>query len=186
LSVSASGYADKKQLLSTNKERFTDVVLDREYEVEVSLKVSGKPLRGNAIVTFVNDEGKSRAVSLPETNMIKLSEGSYEVKAYVFGNSSVKIKASSKTECVDVPKGGILGFFGSTEEKCFEIKTPETKIDSALIGGGTTKTYILESNLENRKVEVGVEAMPTPRSLDDLAKNFETFETRRLNLIYDN
>lgn len=184
LSVSAGGYADKKQLFSTNNERYADIVLEREHDVEIDLKVAGKELRGNAIVTFVAEDGRSRAVSLPESNKIKLSEGSYEVKAYVFGNSSVTIPASTKLECVDVPKGGLLGFFGSTEEKCFEIKTQETKIDYALIGGGVTSEYLLESNLRKGKIEVRVEELPRPDSLDDLANNFELFETRRIYFNY--
>jgi hypothetical protein len=185
LMVSAGGYADKKQLFSTNKESFADVILDREYETEVSLEISGKPYNGTAIIIFTNDDGKTRAATLPGENKVKLSEGNYEVKAYVFGNSSVTIPASSKMQCVDQPKAGILGMFGATEEKCFTITSPETKMDYALIAGGQTNSYILETQLKGKKLKILTDAMPKPTSIEQLQKNFETFETGRIDLVFN-
>ncbi len=185
LIASAGGYAEKKQLMSTNKEVNADVLLEREYEVQVEMEISGRALRGSAIVTFTREDGKTRAVSLPGEDKVKLSEGSYEVKAYAFGNSSVVIPASTKLECVDVPKSGLLGLFGGTEEKCFDITTPESKIDSALIGGGSLNTYILESQLQRKKLTIKTQELPMPNSIEQLQKNFESFETRRLELAFN-
>lgn len=185
LSASSSGYASKKQIFSTNKETLAEIFLEKEYELNVSVRVSGSSLRGSAIIIFTKSDGTSRAVTLPGEGKIKLSEDSYDVKAYIFGNSSVSIPASTKLQCVQQPKEGILGFFGSTEEKCFDISTPETKIDYALIGGGSATTYVLESQLKNGNLIIETQEFPHPSSIEQLQQNFELFETRRLNLIFN-
>ena len=178
LHVRANGFADKRQLMSTNIETFTEVILDRESEVKVDLEVGGTPLRGTAVASFVKDNGDSVTAALPGFDEIKLSEGTYEVKVYVYGNSSVVIPATTKTQCTDVPKGGLLGFFGGTKEKCFDISVPETKIEHALIGGGKADTYLLDSELRKGRLTLKVDRLPTPNSIDMLSQNFEVFETK--------
>ncbi|MFH1425337.1 MAG: hypothetical protein ABIG28_01235 [archaeon] len=182
LDLKAEGYADKRQLFSSNSESYADVILEREHEVEVELQVLGKELDGSAIVSFVKEDGRARTISMPEQNSVELSEGSYEVKVYIYGASDVVIPATTKRECVETPKGGIAGWFGGTEEKCFDINLPEMKIEYTLIGGGKTETYLLESELERRKVVLRVDELPKPRSLEELAKNFEVFETKEVDL----
>jgi hypothetical protein len=182
LNLMAEGYADERILFSSNRERFADVVMEREHIVKVTLEVAGEELEGTAIVSFVKENGDSRTVAMPHQKMVELSEGSYEVKIYVYGNSSVVIPSSTKTECVDVPKSGLLGFFGSTKEKCFDITTPETKIGNALIGGGVVNTYLLESELEKGDLVLSVDSLPKPRTIEELANNFELFETRGVEI----
>jgi len=185
LHVRAEGYADKKQQMSTNRERFADIILEREHEVEVELKVGGNDLKGTAIVSFVREDGVTKTLTLPEFSEAELSEGSYEVKVYVYGNSSITIPRSTKTECVEVPRGGLLGLVGGTDENCFDITLPETKIEHALIGGGSLNTYILESELEKGHVTLGVDALPKPDSIEDLAQNFELFEKKKVWMEFD-
>ncbi len=182
VSVRAEGYTDKKELFSTNKDKFIDVILDREYELNVSALMDGSKLDKTTIVSFMRTDGVSYTLAFPQQKTITLSEGNYEVSAHVYGNSSITIPASSKTECVDVPKEGLLGLFGSTKEKCFDINMPETKIETALIGGGKTSTYILESDLRKKELIIRVQSLPPPRSIDQLANNFELFEGRRIDL----
>src|SRR5690606_28796987 len=117
---------------------------------------------GTTVVSFTRDDGKVASAALPEFNSVKLSEGNYEVKLYAYGNSSVTIPASTKYECVEVPQEGLLGFFGGTKEKCFDITLPETKMDYALIGGGTANYYILESELTKGKLTLRSQPLPTP------------------------
>lgn len=181
LNIRADGFAEKRQGMSTNSERKADVILDREREVNVSLTVGSSPLRGNAIISFLRDDGFAASAVLPGLEKIKLSEGSYDVKVYAYGNASVTIPASTKTECVDAPRSGVLGFLGGTKEKCFTISLPETKIENALIGGGNVRTYMLDSELEKGGLKLRVDPMPIPKSVDDLQKNFEAFETKRVD-----
>jgi len=179
LSVRADGFADKKQLFSSNAEITADILMEREYELDIDMKNLAK---GNAIVSFIRDDGKTSSVALPDVNKIKLSEGQYEVKVYVYGNSTITIPASTKSECMDVPREGLLGFVGMTEEKCFDINIPATKIDYALIGGGVQNYYILESELKKGKVTVSVDKFAAPTSLEKLSENFELAETKGVGL----
>jgi hypothetical protein len=184
LRLNTEGFAEEKMLYSSNRESVVDVVLEREYDIEVEVEMDGGKFVGTAIVSFVSGDGITRSVALPQQDKIVLTEGSYEVKVYIYGESSVIIPPSSKTECVDVPNVGILGLFGGDKEECFEINTPETKIEFALVGGGKLSSYLLESELEEGKLTIRASSLPRPNSIDDLANNFEIFETRRLSLSF--
>jgi hypothetical protein len=185
LHLRTDGYVDEKYQFSTNSNSVANVILEREYELEVELKIDGKDLDGTAIVTFDRDDGKGSTLALPTDDKIKLSEGNYDVSVHVYGDSAIVIPATSKTECVEVPRGGLLGFFGSTNEECFDINLPETKIDYALIAGGKLTTYLLEDELDNGKVILSVSSFPKPTSIDGLQQNFEFLEVNKINLEFE-
>lgn len=185
LNIRTEGYAQKKQLFSTNDEFVADVILEREHELNISLFIAGRGLDGTAVVSFAKEDGATVSTALPDFGQIKLSEGAYEIQVYVYGNSSIVLPASTRSECVEVPKPGLLGFFGSTKEECFDINIPETKIDYALIGGGSLNTYLLESELEKGHIRLNVERLPTPRSVEDMANNFELFKDKRVGVEFD-
>ena len=170
----AENYSEPKQLFSSNNEFSTDIFLDKEYPVKLSVEVGGNELRGNAIVIFSGK--KVVSASLPDAGDVKLSEGLYNVTVYVYGNSSVTIPESTKTQCTEVPKSGIIGFFGGAKETCFDITIPESKIDYALIGGGKADAYLLESNLQKGELLLKVSEFDKPDSLEQLQYNFESFE----------
>lgn len=170
----AEGYAQQKQLMSTNEESESDFILDKEYEMNVNVEVSGSALKGTAVAIF--DGNQVRSIALPATSKMKLAEGLYNLTVYVYGNSSITIPESTKTECVNIAKKGISGLFGATEEKCFEIKLPATKIESALIGGGKASVYILPEQLQSGKLMLKVDSLPTPKSMDELAQNYVLFD----------
>jgi len=174
LYLRAGGYAEKRQLFSTNTEVFADVILDKEYEVELALDVGARPFAGTAIVSFAGE--RSVSTVLPESSKIKISEGFYNVTVFAYSNASITLPASSKTQCTEVPRGGIFGFFGGSREECIDISIPETKIESALVGGGRGEIYILPSDLEKGKITLKVDAFPIPTSLEQLQLNFEAFE----------
>ncbi|MEK6800326.1 MAG: hypothetical protein AABY05_00170 [Nanoarchaeota archaeon] len=180
LVLSADGFSEKREIFSTNSQNFGEVFLEREYELEV--EDDKNRVGQNTIITFTREDGKTSTAVLPENNKIKLSEGDYEVKAYVYGNSSFKIPASSKTQCFEVPKAGLLGFFGSKKEECVDVNIPETKIDFALVGGGSSSSYILESDLEKGTIRINVPRFTQPRSIDELQNNFASLESSKLNL----
>jgi hypothetical protein len=183
LKADAGGYAEKRQLFSTNEESSLDVILDREYDVELELEVGGEPLKGTAIVIFEN--GKTTSTALPDSNRIKLSEGLYNVTVYAYGNSSIEIAGSTKKQCYDVSSGGIFGLFGGTKQECTDISIPSTKIDSALIGGGKSEIYILPSDLQKGKIKLRVDSLPTPNSIEKLQSNYEAFGGMGVELALD-
>ena len=80
--------------------------------------------------------------------------------------------------------GGIAGFFGGTKEQCFDINIPETRIEYALIGGGTTEEYLLESNLEKGKIKLNVPEFKVPSSLEELQYNYGSFEQSGVDVSY--
>jgi len=186
LSVRAEGFVDKKQGYSSNEERFADIVLDREHEVSVELDLEGRKISENAIITFSKENGESVSAILPDVDKVKLSEGQYDIRVYAYTDSNIVIPGSTKTECRELPREGILGIFGSTKQECFDISIPETKIENALIGGGTGKEYFLESELEKGKIILSGGSLGTPRSLADLQNNFAAYGTMNLGVSFEN
>lgn len=177
LRATAGGYADRKIVFSTNSEQSAEMFMDREYDINLSLEVGGKKLdKGTAIVSFIGE--RSVSTSLPDYPSIKISEGLYNVSAYVYGNSSIIIPASTKRECRNLPRAGIGGMFGFTEEKCFDINLPETKIEQALIGGGRSEVYLLPENLAGGKLTIRADSLPMPKSLEELANNYAEFDAQ--------
>ncbi|MEK6893601.1 MAG: hypothetical protein AABX07_05365 [Nanoarchaeota archaeon] len=174
LKLSSSGYADKRIIFSSNKENKAEVIMDEEVNVELELEVSGKPLAGNAIVSFGGE--RSISTSLPENPKIKISEGSYNISVYVYGNSSITIPASTKRQCTQVASSGVSGLLGGTKEQCFDINLPETKIDSAIIGGGSSEIYLIANDLKKGKLILKVDAFSAPDSLEKLQLNYEALE----------
>ncbi|PIN93953.1 hypothetical protein COU54_00980 [Candidatus Pacearchaeota archaeon CG10_big_fil_rev_8_21_14_0_10_31_24] len=180
--VRADGYAEKIQLLSTNEEKTAEVILDNEYDVKINLEVVGGK-SGLAVVSFDGGE-KSASAFLPDADIVKLSEGFYNVSVYVYGNSSVSIPASTSRQCHEVPKGGIFGIFGGSSEECFDLTIPETKIESALVGGGVSQLYIFKSDLEDGELGVRVQGLSEPESLEDLQYNYESFALQGVEVLY--
>ncbi len=183
LLIRSEGFTEKTEVFSTNSERNADIILDRSYNIMLDLKVGGKNLEGTAMISFSDKTGKSVSTLLPDVSDIKLSEGDYEVKVYVYSNSSITIPASKKTQCQEVPRSGILGFFGSTKEECFDINIPETKIDYALTGGGKGEVYLLTEQLERGRLEIEVDTLSAPKSLEELQYNYASFEGMGVNII---
>ncbi|MBS3065567.1 hypothetical protein J4229_00785 [Candidatus Pacearchaeota archaeon] len=177
----ADGYAEKSQIFSTNEESVSDVILDREYDVAIYLKNAGKELSGNAIITFSGQ--KSASALLPDSRNVKLSEGFYNISVYVYANSSLTLPSYTKRQCSEVPKGAIGGLFGLTEQKCFDVVIPETKMESALIGGGKSEIYLLPMDLEKGELKLEVGTLPVPNSIEQLQSNYQLFETLNVGVV---
>ena len=60
---------------------------------------------------------------------------------------------------------------------------PETKIEYALRGGGKGEVYILESQLQDGKIRVSVDALRVPKSLEELQYNYASFEDMGVDVI---
>ena len=185
LVANAEGYAQEKIIFSSNSESVAEIILEREYEVEVNVEIAGSSVGdGTAVVHFVGEDGSVSAV-LPESSTVNLKEGLYDVEVYVYGDSEVKIPSTRKTECFEVTRGGIAGLFGSTKEECVDVEIPAVEIDYALVGGGKTTTYILESELNQRSITLDVSELPTPSSLEQLQYNYEVFNSLGVNLNFE-
>ncbi|NCO11823.1 hypothetical protein GW924_04490 [Candidatus Pacearchaeota archaeon] len=178
----AEGFAEGEVVFSSNEEFVKDIILEREYENEVSVKIDGAEAE-RAIVYFIADDGTDTAV-LPENNKVALKEGSYEIQVYVYGDTGISIPASKRTQCVDVSRSGIQGLFGATRQECFTIDYPETKIETALRGGGKAETYVLASELETGRITLEIQSLPSPDSLEQLQLNYEIFENLGVGVVF--
>lgn len=174
----SEGYRTRRALFSSNTEREIDLILDREHEVQVELTMDGRPIGGTAVIQFVGQNERA-SMAYPDSSSVVLAEDLYNISVLVYGNSSIVIPASTKTECQDVPRTGIAGFFGSTREQCFDISLPETRIDYALLGGGNSVEYLFERDLERGIIKIDVPSTASPSSLEQVQYSFEAVRSAR-------
>jgi len=180
----SDGYKTARYLYSTIEEGSVEVILDKLYEKDVELKLDGKSYNGNAIISFVSD-GNSETIVYPEQKKVELSEGQYEIRVYVYKNSSLILQATNYEQCMEVPQSGLGGLFGLTDQKCFDVEIPEQIISNALAGGGTEDYYILEFELKNSNViEINADSLSTPKSIEDLQNNYVLFENKDLGVVF--
>ncbi len=182
--ASAEGYKTKKYQMSTVQEGSADIVLDKKYKLEFEVKKGGVTLGNDyAVVTFTKD-GEVQTVAYPEIKEIELTEGQYEIKAYVYSDSTINLEGSSTEKCVDVPKTGLLGMFGMTEEKCFTIEIPDQVVSFAVSGGGKQQYYATESELEDsKKLIIDANSFGVPTKVEDLQNNYNNVEVNGLDII---
>jgi hypothetical protein len=178
----ATGYADKSYMFSTNQEGSADIILDKLYEVNLSVLVDGQEPSGYALIYF-NSPDYSATVAWPQQKSVKLIEGFYNVTAYIYGNTSLTFPTTTTQQCVDVPVSGLLGIFGQTDEKCFDVTIPQETITSALKGGGKTMSYLIGDELLSGSVTVEASSLPNPTSLEQLQKNYDLFETKVIRVV---
>ena len=184
----AEGYVSAEQIVSTNEAGEVNLVLDRLSEIDAKVVVGGRPvesINGAIAVVSFNSDKYSTTLVYPGQKTIKLSEGLYEVSAQVFSGSALTIPASSKRECVSVPKKGLLGFFGGTTEECFNVEIPATTLDNALSGGGKNTELILESDLSGSSIiNIDLPSLPSPLSLDQLQQNYELLNNQAIGVSF--
>ncbi len=179
----ANGYKTSNEPVPTTvQSNGVIVILERMYNKNVNLKLDGRDYNGEAIISFVSDDD-SKTLIYPEQKQINLSQGQYEVQVYIYRNSSIKLQETTQEQCTEVPKGGLGALFGLTEEKCFDITIPSQTISSALVGGGTQEYYIAESELiDFTTIDINTDSLTTPRTLEDLQKNYLEFEDKDLDI----
>ena len=180
----SEGYVDAKYVYSTTESGSVDIILDRLYELNIDLKLDGNDYGKDAIINFISDDS-SKTVVYPEQKSVKLSEGQYEVDVYVYRNSSIKLDAMTREQCMEVPQTGLSGLFGLTSEQCFSIDIPSQVISNALAGGGKENYYILESELSGSStIEINAESLDIPKSLEQLQDNYMLFEDKGLEVFF--
>jgi len=180
--ASAEGFRNAKYLLSTVSPGSVSITLEKIYNKNVQLKLDGVNYNQNAIIYFISGED-TKAIAYPEQRSVELSEGQYEIQVHIYKNSSINIVETTAEQCIDVPRSGILGIFGLTEERCFEIEVPEQIISQALVGGGKQNHYILDSELMSLdSIEINAQSLPIPETIMQLQNNYLLFEDRALDI----
>jgi hypothetical protein len=182
--ASAEGYETRKELFSTINPGSIDLFLDKKYDLDLEIE----PYSSNdfAIITFSKEDGSSTTVAYPEQKKVSLSAGQYDIKAYVYSDSEITLEGSSEEKCVEVPKSGIFGFFGATEEKCFDLEIPSQTVDTAVSGGGKQSHYISDYELErSEKIRLGVTDFGTPGKVEDLQINYNKIEISGMDIFFE-
>ncbi len=180
--VNAEGYEQASLMHSTVNPGQVGIFLDKLYPVDVNLMVEGRPYSGSAIINFISDD-VSKTVSYPLQKEVELSEGDYEVSVYVYGDSSLKLPESTIEQCVEVPRGILLGSLGLTKEECFDVEYPEQLITTALIAGGKEEYSIYSSYLRSaNSIELNVESLPNPESIQQIQENYILFEEKGVDI----
>jgi hypothetical protein len=182
--VSSEGFEDSYVKTDINQ---TEVIfiLDKEYELDLQILSDGEFYSGNAIINFIGTDS-TFSFAYPEQNKVVLSEGEYEIEAYLYSESSLVFEETTTEYCVDVPSSGIKGYFGLQEEECFESVIPEQEIENVLIGGGKIEYYFLEKDLENsQSLILNTKGLSVPESIDELAMNHELVERQSLEVEFE-
>ncbi len=183
LSVSAEGYASQRQIFSSVDSQESTIILDRVYTLNLDVEIIGATNTSGLILISFEGPG-STSVVYPEVKNVSLSEGAYNITVYVYGNAGVTIPASTSRECTTIPRSGFAGLFGGTREQCYDINLPETKVDTALVGGGSVSAYLLPAELEKGTLEISVPALPKPTTLTQLQTNYELFALQRAEVVF--
>jgi len=178
--ASAKGYADSNYQISTNDENEADIILNKKYNLSLSL-----PNVRRALVTFSSDDF-SATVVYPEMKSVELIEGYYNVSVYAYDNSSLKFPATTKHKCVKVPEMGLSGLFGAETEKCYTINMPEMNINFAVVGGGKNREYITSQDLNSsHKLNIDVPFFGLPKNLEELQSNNFKVDDERIALEFE-
>jgi hypothetical protein len=181
VSAKAEGFKDTRYLFSTVQSGALDIIMDKIYPTQVKLMLDDKPYTGQATITFVSDYSTQTLV-YPDQKTVNLGEGQHEIQVQIFANSTITIGATTKEQCVQVPRG-VLGIFGLMKDKCFQIQIPEQIISNALSGGGKQTTYLLESELvKGKTLEINAQSMPIPKTIDDVQTNYQLFDANELEV----
>jgi len=187
--ASAEGYETKKYLASTISSNQHTIVLDKKYSLDLEIQKNNQKTEDYAVVTFTKnpeDNPTATTISYPEQKQIELTEGQYQIKLYIYSNSTIALKGGNIQQCTDVPKTGLLGIFGATEEKCFPITIPDQVVSFAISGGGKQNYYAGESEIKSsNKIIINSKSFTTPTSPQQLQQNYNLVETQGLDIYFE-
>ncbi|HOW37157.1 MAG TPA: hypothetical protein PLK34_02830 [Candidatus Pacearchaeota archaeon] len=179
--VSAPGFSKKKTSFSVINEGNLDIFLDKEYPLQIDLKLDGNSDANQALISF-SSENNVKTVVYPEVKTVELSQGDYDVQVYVYADSSINIPGTTTQQCVNVPSG-IGGALGLTQEKCFDVTIPEQIVSNALVGGGKEVYYFSEAELKQSKtLEIFASKLPVPSTIEQLNNNYLLLEDKGLGI----
>jgi hypothetical protein len=182
--ASAPSYETTRVLFSDLNLKEADIYLKKKYKLNVSITNEGSLIKDSAIISFKKDKYVETLV-YPETSVIELSEGQYEISVYIYSNSSINVKGTTSEKCVDVLKTGFLGIFGSTEKKCFTFQIPDSNLESVVFGGGSQNYYISESELENYdSLIIESPRFNVPKTIEEVSLNYNNLESSSLEITF--
>jgi len=181
--ANAPGYKEKKYQISTNSETSADIILDREYQLSVEVYVDRVLTSDSSIlvITDSNDASFGANLAYPQNNKLALAEGDYLFDLKVFRQNALTLPPITSTQCVNVPKEGLLGFLGLEEEKCTTINVPSQTLTNVLYAGGKINQYITPSELEGAStLKIYATSIGLPANYEDIALGYDRIQTKSL------
>lgn len=180
LKVEREGYHAASEQVSLTQDQDVSVLLEKYQPKKLAFTLLTEEgphaLRSDEQVLLQLDETAKRygtAVLYPETTTINLIPGTYDVRAYVVMNSSQGITVAGTTlkNCVDVPKQGVLGVLGITEEKCMESKLPSAVLYQVFTGGAAFTWSVTGEDLaQGDTVTFYLKDVGVPQKADELTR----------------
>ncbi|MBU2503893.1 MAG: hypothetical protein KJ879_02470 [Nanoarchaeota archaeon] len=184
VTAKAEGYKDTSYLFSTVSAGSLTMIMDELYTKGVQLNVDGASYNGDAIIYFTSEDS-TRTIIYPDEKSVQLSEGQYEIQVYIYSDSEITLDETITQQCVEVPRSGVLGIVGLTQERCFDIEIPEQIISQVLTGGGTQNYYVLDSELTSSgSIKINSESFPVPKTMEQLNMNNLLFEESGLDITF--
>lgn len=186
--ANAEGYREKEYSISTNSESVADIILDKEQLLELEIFVDNRLTQDISVLTIseVLESGESEiltTVGYPYVTELDLSEGDYNFNLMVYTEKSITLPEDSRTECVEVPKSGLLGFFGAKDEECFDYTIPSQEITSVMNAGGSQNQYVTQSELAGAtKIRIYADSIAVPSKLEDIQKTYELIAVKNLRI----
>ena len=185
LTAKAEGYADKKYTISTNEQNSAEIVLDKKYSVPLEVYVDGSLTNELSVLTISEKKDNVYqvldSVSYPFTKQLSLAEGDYSFDLKVYKKSSITVPATTTKQCINQPKEGILGYFGSTQEKCTDITVPSQTLSNYVYAGGKQNYYVTPSELEGANAfRIFARSAPAPHDIQQAQDNYEVVSAKVL------
>jgi len=183
VTASADGYTEASSTVSSNQEFDTGLILEKLHTLKLDVKIAGQPATENVMLYFTSDNNNQVAY-WPDDKTIELSEGFYNITSYVYAGTSITLPATTTNTCIEVPRAGVLGYFGATTEKCFDAIVPEQIISNAIVGGGVSEEYFIEPILKSSStLEINIDSISTPKSLDDIQKVYDKMSREKVGVM---
>ncbi len=137
------GYGKTKELLSTNLAGDLAIALEKNYELDLDVKLIDKKTgeirntyESEQIVLTFKTDNYGTTLIYPETKKVSLVPGDYEVNSYILGESTfdIQIQEQRIEKCVEEPRA-VFNIFGNREETCVETTIPGTSLEQVVKGG---------------------------------------------------
>jgi len=183
------GYHLVRERVSTNERVEVSLILEpyiiKDYKVKI-ISVGGSVREifpSEKVVMQLIDSDKDYSISLiyPDNKEVKLIPGVYTLNAFLSKEGRIKIQDRKVEKCIDVPKGGIFGALGATEEKCVETTIPGGTFNNVITGAVEFEFTVSADNLKHDYVEFYIPSKGVPKNIEEMAKI--TFEVPE-NFIY--